>query len=184
MNAKLSRKIIVAGGLAVVVGAVAVTVTLRSHDPTPVAQISPPPAAVAQTADAPAPVAPTPDAPAAVAPIPDVPVAVAPNANAGAKIDDTASSTAVDPKVAGSRHPTKAHVSADATNRTVAPESTVDSRKKSAGDTLVNSADGVKSIAAVPMPAADSGAATDAQEGATSNEPTNPPAQTAESPPS
>jgi hypothetical protein len=169
MNSKLSRKIIVASGLAVVVGAVAVTVTLRSHDPTPVAQISPPPAAVAQTADVPAPIAPTPDAPAVVAPSPDVPVAVAPNANAGAKIDDTAGSTAVEPKVAGGRHPTKAHVSADATNRTVAPESSVD---------------GAKSIAAVPMPAADSGATTDAQEGATSNEPTSPPAQTAESPPS
>src|SRR5476649_2930302 len=101
MNSKLSRKIIVASGMAVVVGAIAVTVTLRSHDPTPVAQISPPPAAVAQTADAPPPVAPTPDVPAAVAPIPDVPVAVAPNSNAGAKIGDTASSTAVEPNVAG-----------------------------------------------------------------------------------
>ena len=171
MNSELSRKIIVASGMAVVVGIIAVTFALRSHHPTSVAQISQPPAAVAQTPDAPAPVAPTPDAPAAVAPIPDVPAAVAPKDNVGAKIGDTASSAAVEPKVAGNRHPAKARISADTADRTVAPESTVDSRKKSAGETLAKSVDGVKSVDELPMPSAASRTATDAQEGATSNEP-------------
>src|SRR5476649_805770 len=101
MNSELSRKIIVASGLAVVVGIIAVTFAMRSHHPTSVAQISPPLAAVVQTPDAPAPVAPTPDAPAAVAPIPDIPAAVAAKDDVGAKIGDAASSTAVEPKVAG-----------------------------------------------------------------------------------
>jgi hyperosmotically inducible protein len=170
MISELAPKIIVASGLAVVVGVIAVTVTLRSHHPTSVAQISQPPAAVAQLPDAPPPVAPIPEAPAAVAPIPDVPAVVASNANVGGKIDDTAGSAAVEPNAAGSRHPAKARISADATDRTVAPESTVDSRKKSAGDTLVKNVGGVKSVDVLPTPSSDSGTATDAQEGATSNE--------------
>jgi hyperosmotically inducible protein len=171
MNSELSRKIIVASGLAVVVGIIAVTFALRSHHPAPVAQISQPPAAVAQIPDAPAPVAPTPDAPAAVAQIPDAPVAVAPKDNVGAKIGDTASSAAVEPKVAGNRHRADARISADTTDRTVAPESTVDSRKKSAGETLAKSVDGVKSVDELAMPSAPSRTATDAQESATGNEP-------------
>ena len=171
MNSELSREIIVASGMAVVVGAIAVTVTLRSHHPTAVAQISPPPAAVAQTADAPASVVPTPDAPAAVAPIADVPAAVAPDANAGAKIDDTAGSATVEPNVPGSRHSTKAHVSADATDRTVAPESTVDPRKKSAAEPLAKSVAGVTNVVEPTIPSTASTTATNAQEGATSNEP-------------
>jgi hyperosmotically inducible protein len=166
MNSELSRKIIVASGLAVVVGIIAVTFTLRSHHPTSVAQISPPPAAVAQTPDAPAPVAPTPDAPAAVAPIPDV----AANDNVGAKVGDAASSAAVEPKVAGNRHPAKARISADTADRTVAPESTVDLHKNSAGETLAKSADSVKSVDELPMPSTASRTATDAQDGTVSNE--------------
>jgi hyperosmotically inducible protein len=171
MNSELSRKIIVASGMAVVVGIIAVTFALRSHHPTSVAQISQPPAAVAQIPDAPVPVAPTPDAPAAVAPIPDAPAAVAPKDNVSAKIGDTASSAAVEPKVAGNRHPAKARINADTTDRTVAPESTVDSRKKSADETLAKSVDGVKSVDELTMPSAASPTATDTQEGATSNEP-------------
>jgi hyperosmotically inducible protein len=170
MNSELAPKIIVASGLAVVVGIIAVTVGLRSHHPTSVAQISQPPAAVAQIPDAPPPVAPTPDAPAAVAPIPDASVAAAPKDNVGAKIDDTASSAAVAPKVAGNRHPAKARSSADTTDRSVAPESTVDSREQSAGETLAKTSDGVKSVE-LTIPSAASGTATDAQEGATNNEP-------------
>jgi hyperosmotically inducible protein len=171
MNSELSRKIIVASGMAVAVGVIAVTFTLRSHHPTAAAQISQPPATIAQPPDAPAPVVPTPDATAAVAPVPDVPATAAPDANVGAKIDDTASSTAVEPKVAGSRHPTKARVSADAADGTVAPDSTVDSRKKSAEETLVKNVDVVTNVDELPMPTADSGTATAAQEGATSHEP-------------
>src|ERR1035438_8946735 len=114
MNSELSRKLIVAGGMAVVVGIIAVTFSLRSHHPTSVAQISQPPAAVAQIPDAPAPVAPTPDANAPVAPTPNATAAVAPKDNVGAKIGDTASSAAVEPKVARNRHPAKAPIGAAA----------------------------------------------------------------------
>jgi hyperosmotically inducible protein len=169
MISALAPKIIVAGGLAVVVGIIAVTVTLRSHHPTSVAQISQPPAALAQTPDVPAPVAPTPEAPAAVAPIPDAAVALAPNANGGGKIDDTASSAAVEPKVADNRPGAKARVSAD-NDRTVARDSSVDSHKKSADETLVKNVGGAQSVEAPPMASADSGAATDVQEGAPRNE--------------
>ena len=48
MNSELSRKIIVASGMAVVVGIIAVTFALRSHHPASVAQISQPPAALVQ----------------------------------------------------------------------------------------------------------------------------------------
>jgi len=171
MNSELSRKIIVASGMAVVVGIIAVTFALRSNHPTSVAQISQPPAAVAQIPDAAAPAAPTPDVAAAVAPNPDAPAAVAPKDNVGAKIGDAASSAAVEPKVVGNRHPAKARISADATDRTVAPESTVDSREKPAGETLAKSVDGVKSADELTMPSAANRTATDAQEGATSNEP-------------
>jgi hyperosmotically inducible periplasmic protein len=170
MNSDLSRKLIVASGMAVVVGIIAVTFTLRSHHPTSVAQISQPPAAVAQIPDAPAPAAPTPDAPATVAPIPDAPAAIAPKDNVGAKIGDTAGSAAVEPKVAGNGHPAKARISADTTDSTLAAESTVDLRKKSAGETLAKSVHGVKSVDELAMPSAASRTPTDAQEGATSNE--------------
>jgi hyperosmotically inducible periplasmic protein len=169
MNSELSRKLIVACGMAVVVGIIAVTFTLRSHHPTSVAQISQPPAPVAQFPDVPAPVAPTPDASAAVAPVPDAAVAVAPKDNVGAKIGDTDSSAVVEPKVAGNGHPAKARISADSTDRTVAP--TADTPKKSAGETLAKSVHGVKSVDELTMPSAPSRTTTDAQEGVTSNEP-------------
>ena len=129
MNSELSRKIIVASGMAVVVGIIAVTISLRSHHPTAVALISQPPPALAPTPDVPAPVAPIPDAAAAVAQTPDVPAAVAPNENVGAKIADTASSAAVEHKVAGNRHLAKTRISADTSARTVAPGSTIDGVK-------------------------------------------------------
>jgi hyperosmotically inducible periplasmic protein len=177
MNSELSRKIIVASGMAVVVGIIAVTVTMRSQHPTSVAQTAQPPfvakipdapTPAAPTPDAPTPVAPTPDATAAVAPTPDARAAVAPKVSVGAKMGDTASSAAVEPKVAGNRHPAKARSSADST---VAPESSVGSGKKSAGETLAKSVDGVKSVDEPTMPSAASLTAADAHEGATSNEP-------------
>ena len=170
MNSELSRKIIVASGMAVVVGIIAVTFSLRSRHPAAVAQISQPPAALAPIPDVPAPVAPIPDAPAAVAQTPDVPAAVAPNENVGAKIGDTASSVAVEPKVAGNRHPAKTRVSADTNARTVAPETTVDSPEQSAGESLANNVDGVKSVDEQAMSSVASRTATDAGNGATSNE--------------
>jgi hyperosmotically inducible protein len=186
MNSELYPKIIVASGLAVVVGIIAVTTSLRSHHPASVAQLSEPPAAVAQIPDAPPPAAPTsdipaavvpaPDAPAALAQIPDAPAAVAPKDNVGVKIGEAASAATVEPKVAGNRHPAKARVSADNSDRTampeatVAPASSVDSGEKSAGETLANSADGVTNGDEPIMPSAATRTASDAQEGATSKE--------------
>jgi hypothetical protein len=171
MNSELSRKIIVASGMAVVVGIIAVTVSLRSHHPASVAQTAGPPAALAQVPDAPAPVAPTADVPAAVAPIPDASAAIASNDNVDAKIDETATSAAVDPGVIGNRHHAKAHISANTTDRTVAPASNVDSREKSADETLANNVTGATSVVELTIPPTDSTTTTDAQDGATSNEP-------------
>jgi len=68
MNSQTSRKIIVASGMAVVVGIAVVIFALRSHPVTPVAQTFYPPAPIAQIpAAAPAAAAETPAAPAAVA---------------------------------------------------------------------------------------------------------------------
>jgi hyperosmotically inducible protein len=171
MNSELSRKIIVASGMAVVVGIIAVTFALRSHHPASVAQISQPPAAVVQVPDAPAPVAPNPDVPAAVAPIPDASAAITPNDKVDAKIADAASSAAVEPNAAGNRHPAKARISADATERTVALESTVDLRAKSADGTLAKSTASVTNVVELTIPPSDGTTATDVQEGATGTEP-------------
>lgn len=102
MNSQNSRKIIVAGGMAVVVGAVIFAV--HAHHDTLVAQapVPPPtpfttpatpatdpnaPGAVAQTPDVPGAVAQTPDAPGGVrvAQAPDAPAAVPPNDSGGTK---------------------------------------------------------------------------------------------------
>jgi hyperosmotically inducible periplasmic protein len=170
MNSELSRKIIVASGMAVVVGIIAVTFVLRHPHPAPVAQISQPPAAFAQIPDVPAQVTPTPEGPAAVASIPDAPAAVASQDNVGPKISDTANSSAVEPKVSGNRPPAKARISAASTNGTVTPESTVDSRDESAGETVAKNVDGVQNVDELPT-SSSATTATDAQEGATSNEP-------------
>jgi hypothetical protein len=79
MDSQKSRKIIVASGMAVVVGIAVVIFALSSHRVTPVAKTLDPPAPIAQTpAAAPAAAAETPAAPAAVAQVPDAPAAVAP----------------------------------------------------------------------------------------------------------
>lgn len=95
MNSENSRKIIVAGGMAVVVGAVIFAVHAH-HDtlaaqapappPTPFTEVPATPAAVAQTPGAPATDAQTPNAPGgAIAQPPDVPAALPPNESAGTK---------------------------------------------------------------------------------------------------
>ncbi|HTD11808.1 MAG TPA: BON domain-containing protein [Steroidobacteraceae bacterium] len=122
MNSQNSRKIIVASGMTVVIGILAVIFTLRSHHDTLVAQANPPatpfaeapaaPAAVAPTPDATAAVAQTPEAPAAVAQVPEAPAAVAHNKSTGTKGADTATASAVEPKLARSQHLAKADTSA------------------------------------------------------------------------
>jgi hypothetical protein len=173
MSSELSRKIIVASGMAVVVGIIAVTVSLRSHHPASVAQTAEPPAALAQVPDAPVPVPPTTDVPAAVAPIPDASAAIASNDKVDAKIDETASSATVEPEVSGNRHHAKVHLSANTADRTVASASNVDLREKSADETtLANNVTGATNVVELTIPPSTaSTTATDAQDGATSNEP-------------
>lgn len=97
MNSELSRKIIVACGMAVVVGIIAVTFVLRQPHPAPVAQISQPPAAFAQTPDVTAPVTSTAEIPLVVAPSPNASAEVTPKDNVDGKIGDTANSAATEP---------------------------------------------------------------------------------------
>lgn len=179
MDSQSSRKIIVAGGLAAVVGISVVAFALSSHHPPSAAPISQSPATVAPTPDVTAAVAPTPGAPAAVAqlpapaaavaPVPDAP-AVAHKDSVDSKIDHTANRAAVEPKVAGNRRLAKAPTSADTTDRVVTPaEPTIDSSEKPAGDTLAKSVDGMKGVDEVTLPPAASG--TSPQEGAGSTAP-------------
>src|SRR6202030_1222436 len=119
MNSSTSRKIIVAGGMAVVVAIGVVIFALRVHSQTSVAQIPNPPTPVAQTAaDARAAAAQIPTAPAAVAQIPDAPAAVAHSDSVDTKSADTATPSAVEPKLARNGRLAKASTSAVATSGT------------------------------------------------------------------
>jgi hyperosmotically inducible protein len=142
MNSATSRKIIVVSSMAVVVGIGLVIFVLRVHSGTSVAQTPQPPAPFAQTpASAPATAVQVPAAPAAVAPIPDASAVVAPSDAVGAKSADTATPSAVEPKLARSRHPAKASTSAVATNDTVTRTgSAADTGEKPAAETAANSA--------------------------------------------
>jgi hyperosmotically inducible periplasmic protein len=96
---------------------------------------------VAQTpAAAPAAAAQIPAAPAGVAQVPDAPAAVAPSDSLGAKSADTATPSAVEPKLARSRHLAKASTSAVASNDTVTPTgSAADASEKPAAESFANS---------------------------------------------
>jgi len=165
MDSQTNRKIIVASGMAVVVGISVVAFALSSHHSPSAARVSPaqdslaptpvgPAAAVAPAPDAPAAVAQTPAAPA-VAQVPAAPAAVAPIPDAPA---------VAQPKAARPRHLAKAPTSsADTTARVVTPaEPTVE---KPAGETTP---------AEVTPPPAPSGTTTGAQEGSASTEPAAP----------
>jgi hyperosmotically inducible protein len=136
MNSNTSHKIIVAGGMAAVIGIGVATFALRSHSATPVAQI---PAAPAATPE-------IPPAPAAVAQVPEAPDAVTHSDSLGTKDADTATPSAVEPKLAHSREMAKSGTSAAATNDPVTRAgSAADTGEKSAGETVANSVDHVKS---------------------------------------
>lgn len=167
MNSQNSRKIIVAGGMAVVVAILAVIFTLRSHQDALVAQASHTATPFTEAPAAPA-VAQTPDAPpAAVAQVPDAPAAVAKDESVGTKGAATAS--AVEPKLARSQHLAKADTSAVATTGNTRTRSTADSSETPAAQTAGNSAERVKSTDGwTPPPAtsslpADGLAASDTQ---------------------
>ena len=126
MNSSTSRKIIVAGGMAVVVGIGVVIFALRVHSETSVAQIPHPPAPVAQTpADARAAAAQIPTAPAAVAQIPDAPAAVAHSDSVDTKSAGSATPSAVEPKLARNRPLAKASTSTVATSSSLADDQKV-----------------------------------------------------------
>jgi|HubBroStandDraft_1064217.scaffolds.fasta_scaffold13083_2 hyperosmotically inducible protein len=151
MNSNTSHKIIVAGGMAAVIGIGVVIVALRSHSATPVAQI---PAAPAATPE-------IPPAPAAVAQVPQAPDAVTHSDSLGTKEADTATPSAVEPKLAR-REMAKSGTSAAATNDTVTrTRSAADTSENSAGETVANSVDHVKSADASTTTPATTGSATD-----------------------
>jgi hyperosmotically inducible protein len=167
MNSQNSRKIIVASGMAVVVGILAVIFTLRSHHDALVAQASQQATPFTEVPAAPAAVAQTPDAPAAVAQVPEAPAAVSNNESAGTKGAATAS--AVEPKLARSEHPAKADTSAVAGTVTHT-RSTADSSEKPAAQTAGNSAERVKSTDGWTPPPATSSPPADGQKMGTSTE--------------
>jgi hypothetical protein len=172
MDSQSTRKIIVAGGMAAVVGISVVAFALTSHHSPSAAQLSPAQDSLAPTPTGPAAVVPTPDAPAAVAQTPAAPaVAQVPVAPAAvAPIPDAPA--VAQPKAARPRHLAKAPTSAETTTRVVPlAEPTVE---KSAGETPAQSVESVKSADEVTTPSVPSGTTTGAQEGSASTEPAAP----------
>src|SRR5579862_9300586 len=104
MDSQNSRKIIVAGGMAVVLAIGVVAWALRSHSVTSVAQAPQPSPPVAQTPATARAIAQIPDAPAAVDQIPEVPSAIARADNAETTSADTSTPSALEPKRARGRH--------------------------------------------------------------------------------
>jgi hypothetical protein len=176
MNSQDSRKIIVAGGMAVVVGIGVAIFALRSDPVAVVAKTPEPLAPVAQTpaaaratdeipADPPA-VAQIPDAPAAVAPIPAAPAAVARNDSVGTKGTDTATPPAVEHKVVRKQHLAKADTSAVPSDGTVArTRPTAGTSEPPAAETVANSVDRVKSADELTTTPAGSSPADDQKAG-------------------
>ena len=173
MDSQSTRKIIVAGGMAAVVGISVVAFALTSHHSPSAAQLSPAQDSLAPTPTGPAAVVPAPDAPAAVAQTPAAPaVAQVPPAPAAvAPIPDAPA--VAQPKAARPRHLAKAPTSAETTTRVVPLAEPV--VEKSAGETTpAQSVDSVKSADEVTAPSVPSGTTTGAQEGSASTEPAAP----------
>jgi hyperosmotically inducible protein len=161
MNSQTSRKIIVAGGMAAVVLVGVVTFALRSQPVAPVAQTAQPPPPIAQVPPgAPGAAAETPAAPATAAQIPAAPAAVAHNDSVATKSADTATPSAVEPKLAHNRPVAKARTSAVA----------ADTSEKPAAETVASSVDHVKSAEESPPPPAISSSLADEQKVGTSTE--------------
>jgi hypothetical protein len=183
MNSQTSRKIIVAGGMAAVVGIGVAIFALRSHPVASVAQTPQPPTPVAQIPAAapdvaaqipiaaPEAAAQIPAAPPAVAQIPDTPVAVVHNDSVGTKGADAAAPSAVEHKLAHNRRLAKADTSAVATNGTATrTESAADTSEKPAAEPVANSVDRVKSADESTTPPATSSSPADDQKVGTSTE--------------
>jgi hypothetical protein len=174
MNPQTSRKIIVAGVMAAVVGIGVVTFALRSHpiasvaktpdSPTPVTQTPAADLRAAEIPAAPPPLAQIPDALAPLAQVPDAPVAH--HDSVGTNSTDTATASTVDRKPARKQHLAKANTSAIATDGTLTrTRPTGDTSEKSATDTVANSVDHVKSADEVTTTPASSSPADDPNAG-------------------
>jgi type IV secretory pathway VirB10-like protein len=173
MSSQTSRKIIVAGVMAAVVGIGVVTFALRSHRVISVAQAAHPPTPVTQIPAAalreaeippapPPPVAQTPDVPAAVTQPPDAPAAVAHHDSAGTSSTDTATPAAVERKVPRKQHLAKADTSAVATDGTVARTGSAANTTETVTNSVdhAKSADELTTTPAINSPAEDQKAGT------------------------
>jgi hypothetical protein len=132
MNTQTSRSIIVAGGMAVVVGIGVVAFALRSH-----------PASVARAPLSPTPAAQVPDAASApVAEISDVPGVLDQIDVGSTQSPDTAAPIVVQPTLAPNRHASKAGTSSVATEDTTPPTDSnlpADEQETRAGAQLADS---------------------------------------------
>jgi hyperosmotically inducible protein len=175
MNIHKSHKIIVATGMAAVIGIGVVTFALRSDPVTSVAETPTSPSPVADSSatapDSAAQSSAAPAAPAAVAQIPDAPAAVQHDDSVGTKNADTVSSSVVDPKLARNKHPAKAANDAAAPNTTLARTgSAAATREEPAAETLVSSIDRTKSADELTPPPATGSSPADEQKVATRDE--------------
>jgi hyperosmotically inducible periplasmic protein len=144
MDSQTSRKLIVAGAMAAVIGIGVVIFALR-HPVGSVAQTPQPPAPIVQTPAAPEAVAQAPAAPAVVAQAPAIPALVAHNDGVDSQGADTAAAPA-EPKPAHTRHVARADASAVAASPTV-------TRTQPAAEMLASS-DPVKSAEELSPPVA------------------------------
>jgi hyperosmotically inducible protein len=172
MNFQKSRKIIVAGGMAAVVGIGIATFALRSHPAISVAETPLPPSPVAQAPAAmPDAAAQLPVAPPAAAQIPDAPVVAPHDDTVVSKRADTRSPPAVAAKIARNRHLADAATSVVATNGTVTRTGfAVEMGEKPAAVTFTNSVDRAMRTDEVTMPRAISRSPADDLKVATSTE--------------
>jgi len=164
MNSQTSRNIIVASGMAAVVGVGLVIFVLRSHSASSVAQTAPPvtPPVAQIPAAAPDPAVPVPAAPATpAAPIPEAaPPVLAHSDSVVTKSADAATAAPVEPKPAHKRHVVKADTTNDAVTHT---GSAADTSDKPAVETVASTVDPVKSADASTPPPATSGPSADSQ---------------------
>jgi len=169
MDSQNSRKMIVAGGMAAVI--VVAIFAVRAHHDTLAAQPPPPPTPFTEVPATPGTVAPTPDAPAAIAQIPTAPTAVPPTENLGTISADTATPSAVEPKLARERHPAKADRSAAATTgNATRTGSTPGTNERPVAGTIPNSPDRMKGADELTPPPATVNSRADDQKAATSTE--------------
>jgi hyperosmotically inducible periplasmic protein len=165
MNSQTTRNIIVATGMAAVVGIGVLIFALRSH---PAASVAQTPAVTPPVAQLPAPdtAAQMPAAPPA-AQIPESPAAVAHNDSVGSKGADAGTAAAIEPEPAHKRHMAKVDTTGGTVTRT---QSAADTTEEPAPETVASSVDPVKSANEMTPPPAASNSGADEQKAAASME--------------